>query len=106
MLGAAALALGGAGLLGHPVGLAAVALFYGLYRLVLVVVGARLQQRIEGTARATVTSVAAVGTELATFGLYAAWALGGVVMVAALLSVVAASLPRLLRVPARSDGPG
>jgi MFS family permease len=106
MLGAAALALGGAGLLGHPVGLAAVALFYGLYRLVLVVVGARLQQRIEGTARATVTSVAAVGTELATFGLYAAWALGGVVVVAALLSVVAASLPRLLRVPARSDGPG
>jgi MFS family permease len=100
VLGAAALALGAASLIGHPAGLAAVALFYGLYRLVLVVVGARLQERIDGTARATVTSVAGLGTELATFVVYAGWALGGVKSVAILLAVIAASLPRLLRVPA------
>jgi hypothetical protein len=87
-------------------GLAVVALFYGLYRLVLVVMDARLQERIDGTARATVTSVAGLGTELATFALYAAWTLGGVMLVAALLLVIAASLPRLLRVRTQRERHG
>lgn len=100
-LAAAGLALGAAGLFRHPVGLAGVALFYGLYRLVLVVVDGRLQERIDGPARATVTSVAGLGADVASFGVYAAWALGGVSMVAALLLVVTAALPRLLRVPAQ-----
>jgi hypothetical protein len=47
--------------------------------------------------------VAGVGTDLATFGLYAGWALGGVMSVAVLLAVIAASLPRLLRVPAKNE---
>ena len=48
----------------HPVALGGVALFYGLYRAVLVVADARLQERITGPARATVTSVANVVAEL------------------------------------------
>ena len=48
----------------QPAALAGVALFYGLYRMVLVVADARLQERIAGPARATVTSVANVVAEL------------------------------------------
>jgi MFS family permease len=97
VLGFAMLLFGGAGLAGHPAGLAAVALFYGGYRAVLVVVDARLQDRIESRSRATVTSVASVGAEVAAFGIYAAWALGEVPLVAVLGLVVAAVLPVLLR---------
>lgn len=106
VLAAAAVALGAAGLLRHPAGLAGVAVFYGLYRLVLVVVEGRLQERIHGPARATVTSVAGLGTDVLSFGVYAAWALGGLTTVAAVLLVVTAALPRLLRVPAPPDRPG
>ena len=61
----------------HPVGPRGVALYYGLYRAVLVVADARLQERIDGPGRATVTSVANLGGELPSFAVYAAWALGG-----------------------------
>ena len=74
---AGAALLGGRRGVPHPVALAGVALFYGLYRAVLVVVDARLQERITGPARATVTSVANVVAELPAFAVYAAWALGG-----------------------------
>jgi MFS family permease len=94
-LGMSALIVVAAGVWRHPPGLAAVALFYGVYRLVLVVVNTWLQRAIEGPSRATVTSVAAFGTELATFALYAAWVLGGVVLVAMLTLSVALILPRL-----------
>lgn len=100
LLGAAVLALGVAGLVRHPAALAGLALFYGLYRLVLVVTDARLQERIDGPARATVTSVAGLGTELAALATLAAWALGGVLGVTVLALLVTAALPRLLRVPA------
>jgi hypothetical protein len=99
LLGTAALVLTAAGLLRAPAGLAAVAVFYGLYHVVLVVVSARLQLRIEASSRATVASVAAVGTEVSVFAIYAAWALGGVVLIAILVLVVAAALPRLLGTP-------
>lgn len=99
LLGAAAFLLGLAGLLGRPVGLVGIALFYGLYRLALVVLNARLQDRIGAASRATVTSVAALGSEITALVLYALWALGGVVPVAVLLSVVAVALPRLVRAP-------
>jgi hypothetical protein len=94
---AASAALGAAGLVQHPAGLVGVALFYGLYRLVLVVADARLQDRIGGPARATVTSVAGVGGELAAAALYGAWAVGGLGLVTLLAAVAAAVLPRLLR---------
>ncbi len=96
--------LGVAGLAGHPAGLAAVVLFYGGYGAAHVVVDARLQDRIDSRSRATVTSVAGLGIEVATFGIYAAWAIGEVTAVAALGVALAAVLPALLRA-GRCDSP-
>jgi hypothetical protein len=73
-----------------------VAAFYGLYRLVLVLVEARLQQVIETGARATVTSVASLATELSGLLLFATWAAGGVLLVA-LLTLALAAVPALIR---------
>lgn len=86
-----------AGLLHAPTGLAAVALGYGLYRLVEVVASARLQDRIDGARRATVTSIAGLGGDLSTIALYAVWPLGQLVLVAVLGIAVALALPRWLR---------
>ena len=86
-----------AGYVAHPAALAGVALFYGLYRMVLVVVDARLQERIAGPACATVTSVANVVAELLAFAVYAAWALGGAPAVTAFVALAALALPVLLR---------
>jgi MFS family permease len=97
LLAAAMLVLGAAGLAAHPAGTAAVALFYGAYRAVLVVVDARLQERITSRSRATVTSVAGVGVDVATFGFLAVWALGGAPLMALVGVLLAAALPRLLR---------
>jgi MFS family permease len=97
VLGTAMVLLAGAVAAAHPAGVAAVAAFYGGYRAVLVVVDARLQERIASRSRATVTSVAGLGTELATFGVYAAWAIGGASLLAAAGLVIAVALPVLLR---------
>ncbi|HVK23250.1 MAG TPA: MFS transporter [Actinokineospora sp.] len=106
VLGVAVLVLVFSGVLRAPVGLVAVAVFYGLYRLVLVVGEARLQDSIEGPARATVTSVAEIGVELSAVALYGAWAAGEVFGVAALVAFVALLLPRWLRnTPARERQP-
>ncbi|MGH3613207.1 MAG: MFS transporter [Pseudonocardia sp.] len=104
LFGVAMVLFGAAGLVGHPAGIAAVAVFYGMYRAVLVVVDARLQDRIESRSRATVTSVAGVGTELATLGLYGAWALGGVPFLAVFGVLLALALPRLMRAPTARIG--
>ncbi len=64
-----------------PVGLLAVSVAYGLHRVVLVVVDARLQAAITGPSRATVTSVAGLGLELGGIALFAVWALGGLLAV-------------------------
>ncbi len=104
VLGGSMLLLGAAGLTDRPIGLVAVAVSYGLYRTVLVVVDARLQERIDSGSRATVTSVAGLGVEAVTFGLYAAWALGEVLLVAAFGVLIASALPWLLR--ARADRRG
>jgi predicted MFS family arabinose efflux permease len=71
-----ALLLAAAGLWARPAALAAAAGFYGLYLAVLVVAEARLQHRITGPHRATITSVAGLGIELASLPVFAAWALG------------------------------
>jgi MFS family permease len=97
VLGTGAAVLAVAGYVAHPAALTGVALFYGLYRMVLVVVDARLQERIAGPARATVTSVANVVAELPAFAVYAAWALGGAPAVTAFVALVALALPVLLR---------
>jgi hypothetical protein len=98
LLVVSALALGGAALWARPAALAAVAVFYGLYCAVLVVAEARLQDRITGAHRATITSVAGLGVELASLPVFAAWALGGAgaiaLLVLAVVPVVAVGLSR------------
>ena len=99
LLGAGLVLLGAAALLGQPAGVAAVAAFYGIYRMVLVVADVRLQERISGPARATVTSVAALGSGLAVVVLFGAWAVGQLLLVAVLGLLVATGLPRWWRTP-------
>ncbi len=102
-LGALANPLAGAedAVITHPwwvvAGLAVVAAGYALYRLVLVVVETRLQEAITGPARATVTSVAGVGLELSALLVFAAYAVGGLVLLSGAVLVLAAALPRLGR---------
>jgi MFS family permease len=98
----------GAGLLAlaavwaRPAALLAVAVFYGLYLGVLVVAEARLQHRITGPHRATVTSVAGLGIEVASLPVFAAWAIGGPVAVAVVVLAVVPLVAAGLRLPARS----
>lgn len=89
--------LGAMALMALPAGLAGVAVFYGFHQMVLVVLAARLQDRIEGSARATITSVASLGTELVALALFAAWAFQGMLLVTCLWLVVALALPFWLR---------
>ncbi|SDF67636.1 Predicted arabinose efflux permease, MFS family [Blastococcus aurantiacus] len=96
LLASAALLLAVSAVLPAPGTVAALALAYGLYLAVLVAAEARLQERIEGPHRATVTSVAGLGVELAGVLVFAAWALGGAaataVLVLAVVPVVTAGL--------------
>lgn len=93
--GAVALFAGGA-LLHRPVAVAGMALAYGGYQLVLVAADARLQRRIAGPARATVTSVAACGTELTAMAVLGVWALAPPAVMVGLGLAVALALPHLL----------
>lgn len=81
---------------GRPPALAGLALAYGAYHFVLVVVDTRLQGRIEGPARATVTSLASLGTELCAVGVFVPLALGQAPVVAAGAVAIGLGLPRLL----------
>ncbi|MGW0822744.1 MFS transporter [Streptomyces sp. NPDC002845] len=74
VLAGSALALAWGAATGTPAGIALVALAFGGFQLATVLADARLQMRIEGEARATLTSVAGVGTELATVGVFGAYA--------------------------------
>jgi MFS family permease len=79
VLAGAALALAlGAGA-GTPAGLALVAVAFGGLQLASVLADARLQHRIGSAGRATLTSVAGLGTELATVAVYGAYAVAGTV---------------------------
>ncbi|HEY8583021.1 MAG TPA: MFS transporter [Capillimicrobium sp.] len=101
-LAVAAVALAVGALTREPVGLAAIAASFGLFQALTVVLDARVQAAIEGRARATVTSLAGLLTEvvvLAVFGLYglgAAWASHAVLFAcfAAVYLVVAALMAR------------
>lgn len=81
----------------RPAALAALALFYGCYLAVLVVAEARLQARIGDRSRATVTSVAALGIEVTSLAVFAAWALHGALAVAVLVVAAAPVLALALR---------
>ena len=95
LLGAGFLVLGAAGLVRQPAGLVGVAVFYGLYQGVLVVLEGRLQAGIEAARRATVTSVLGLGTDVAAIGCYAVWPYGGLVLMAALGLVIAVAVTRI-----------
>lgn len=100
-LGAGAVLLAAAQWLSAPIGLVGVAVFYGLYRIVLVAVGSRLQDAIDGPARATVSSVAALLSELTAIGIYGLWAFDGLAPITVGIMLIAVVLPRWLRPAAR-----
>ncbi|MGW0807220.1 MFS transporter [Nonomuraea sp. NPDC002799] len=70
----AALAMAAGAISGHPAGFVLIALAFGAFQLAGVVADVRLQERITGTARATVTSVAGLGTNLVTLAVYVSYA--------------------------------
>jgi len=88
VLAVAGLLLAGAALWARPAALVVVAVFYALYLGVLVIAEARLQDRIASSHRATITSVAGLGIELASLLVFAAYALGGLLAVAVLVVAV------------------
>jgi MFS family permease len=100
----AAAALAAAGIAAHPAGVAGIVAFHGLFRLAVVVADARLQERIDGPARATVTSVAGLATDLAAMALYGAWALGGLGLVTTLALLAALTVPGLVGGARRRGG--
>ncbi|MFH8938581.1 MFS transporter [Streptomyces griseosporeus] len=90
LLAGGALALAAGALSGRPAGLVLVAVAFGGFQLATVLADARLQHRIEDTGRATLTSVAGLGTELATVAVYGAYAvLGGVASHGTVFAVLA-----------------
>jgi hypothetical protein len=106
LLTVAALFLGVAVLEPQPVALVAVGAFYALYLAVLVVAEARLQDRIDSAHRATITSVASLGIELAALLVFAAWALGGLGAIALLALAVVPVATLGLRRRAAADVAG
>ncbi|ULR49290.1 MFS transporter [Streptomyces deccanensis] len=77
VLAGASVALAVGALMGTPAGIGLVAVAFGGFQLVNVLADARLQDRIEGARRATLTSVASMGTETATVAVFAVYAVVG-----------------------------
>jgi hypothetical protein len=76
VLALSALLVSAGALLDPWVGFAAIAVGFGLVHNAVIVTEARLQQIISGPARATVTSVAGLSTEVVALAAYAAFTLG------------------------------
>ncbi|MFI1567658.1 MFS transporter [Streptomyces sp. NPDC020490] len=74
LLTGAALALAAGAATRTPAGLGLVAVAFGGFQLATVLADVRLQQRIDDSGRATLTSVAGLGTELATIAVFAGYA--------------------------------
>ena len=76
---------------GHPLGVVAIAAAFGIFQCVTVVADARLQDSITGPARATVTSLAGMSTDVVTLAVYGSYAalvdLGGHGVAFALLTL-------------------
>lgn len=70
VIAVAAAALAGGALSGHPAGFALIVVAFGLFQMADVVADARLQDSITGPSRATVTSVASLGSGLVTLAVY------------------------------------
>jgi MFS family permease len=75
LLAASATLLAAGALLARPAGFVLVAAGFGGFQLATVLADARLQARITGEGRATVTSLAGMLTDLATIAVYGAYAL-------------------------------
>ena len=58
----------------HPLGVFALAAAFGIFQLATVVADTRLQEAISGPARATVTSLAGMSTDVATLAVYGSYA--------------------------------
>lgn len=82
---------------GGAVGLAALATYYAQQQCAQVVTDTRVQERLSGRARATSTSVSALGTELVALAVFATWGLGGTPAVAVGLLALAPAVWWLLR---------
>ncbi|WP_018654928.1 MFS transporter [Actinomadura flavalba] len=76
LLGAAALFLAAGAASGHPAGMVLVGAAFGVFQWSLAAADARLQDRIEPGARATVTSLAGFGEEVVAVLAFAGYALG------------------------------
>jgi MFS family permease len=79
LLALAAVALAAGALVGHPAGFGLIGLAFCVFQLTEIAADARLQDAIEGSSRSTVTSLAGFGTELATIGVFAVYAVGSTV---------------------------
>ncbi|MCX5337908.1 MULTISPECIES: MFS transporter [unclassified Streptomyces] len=77
LLAGSALALAAGASSGTPAGIALVGLAFGGFQLAEVLADVRLQHRIDESRRATLTSVASLGTELVTVATFGAYALLG-----------------------------
>jgi hypothetical protein len=98
LLAGAALAVGAGALLPLGPGFAAIALGWGVLQLLLVVVETRVQDAIDGDARATVTSVSGLGSEAVALGVLGAVGAGsGAVSLPVLVAALA--VPLLVLVP-------
>ena len=71
--GGAVLMAAGA-LSGHPLGVVGLAAAFGVFQLVTIVADTRLQESISGPARATVTSLAGMSTDVARLAIYGSYA--------------------------------
>ncbi|SCG37477.1 MFS transporter [Micromonospora humi] len=75
LLVVAAAAMAGGALLRHPAGFLLLALAFAAFQLATVLADVRLQARITGEARATVTSLAGMATDLTTVAFYGGYGL-------------------------------
>ncbi|MEU1720026.1 MFS transporter [Actinomadura sp. ATCC 39365] len=76
VLALAALAMAAGALVPHPAGFLLVAGAFGAFQMAGVVADTRLQERVSGGQRATVTSVAGLGTNVVTLAVYTAYGAG------------------------------
>jgi predicted MFS family arabinose efflux permease len=76
LMAAAAVALAAGALSASPAGFVLLALAFGALQALTVVADARLQDAIDGPARATVTSVAGFATEILTVGVFLGYGAG------------------------------
>jgi MFS family permease len=74
LLCCAAVLMATGALLSHPIGVVPLAAAFGVFQLTTIVADARLQDSISGPARATVTSLAGMSTDVVTLVVYGSYA--------------------------------